>query len=72
MGGCVPVDEGQEYVRAEEEGKGEEGGGENVMGAALKDEHQQFLQDHPGSEPVFFYSFPDNLLPWHHRILKKN
>jgi len=42
------------------------------MGAAWKDDHQPFLQDHPGSEPVFFYSFPDNLLSWHHRILKKN
>jgi hypothetical protein len=31
------------------------------MGAAWMDKHQQFLQDHQGSEPAFFYSYHDNL-----------
>jgi len=72
MGGCVPVEERQENFRTEEEvGKGEEGGREGEV-AAWKDEHQPFLKDHPKSEPVFFYSLPDHLLPWHYRIPKAN
>jgi hypothetical protein len=62
--GGVPVEEGQEYFRAEEEvGKGEEGGREDGMGAALMDEHQQFLQDHLG--PNRFFSIVTPAISYH-------
>jgi len=40
MGGCVPVEEGPEYFRAEEDG-----GGEEVRGAVMKNETFTVLHD---------------------------